>query len=382
MGPEAVVVSAAQRGGALPFLGGSHELIAVVEEAAPAGRGAGPGWGEEGWGRLAALYKGDMERVHSSIRDLERELRSLRSPGEAEPACAQGWDRRFAAVLLRRHPDFLRADRARQRHMAGGLLHVEEEFPVRRGRGPHLIVVAGPTGAGKTTTVAKLAARWTLDARLKVGLITTDIYRVAAVDQIKEYAGLLGLELRIALSARAGAEAVAAFAGKDVVLVDTPGRSLLDGAGLSGVKGALRDMGPATVLLTIPATVSQNGAAEILKSFGILNPGYLILSKTDETRRFDLLTTLAGETDCPIAFITDGQQVPRDIRPARRACLAEWLLPSEDAPPAGPADERGRAGGDDPSPAAPPVAVRRAMSKLCWRERLERCVKTRTRQAN
>ncbi len=210
------------------------------------------------------------------------------------------------------------------------LLKAEPDFPVSTKKRPHVVVMVGPTGSGKTTTLAKLASRWSLDARLKVGLITTDTYRVAAVDQIKEYAALLGIELRVAFSAKAAAEAVKSMASRDVILVDTPGRSHLDAAGLTAIKGILQGMGAITVMLLVPATVDRRCATEILEKFGVLNPDYLVLSKADEASSYGLITTISSETDIPFAYLTDGQRVPRDIYPLEGDILAEMVLPLQE----------------------------------------------------
>jgi flagellar biosynthesis protein FlhF len=203
------------------------------------------------------------------------------------------------------------------------------DFNVRREQKPHIVVFVGPTGSGKTTTIAKLASRWALDDRLKLGLITTDTFRVAAVDQIREYATLLGLELRVAFSAGEAARAAKAFADRDVILVDTAGRNHYDQASLTGLRGVLQGMGTVTVMLVVPATMDRCQVAGMMQNFQVLSPDYLVITKVDETHRPDLLTVTAFESACPVAYLTNGQRVPQDLCGARSVDLAAMLVPEE-----------------------------------------------------
>jgi len=338
MGTDAVVVSAGRRRrGRLPFLSRTyHELIAVVDDRSTGGTCGGDTVSDDQIQRIATLYERNHGALEASLRKLEYQVQTLRRAENRSAtiqsadvaAWAADWDPRFVASLQGTAPSFFSdPESPARRHALVERLAAEPDFRVVTDRGPHTIAMVGPTGSGKTTTVAKLASRWSLDEGLKVGLITTDTYRVAAVDQIKEYATLLGIELRVVFSARAAREAVLSLSDRDVILVDTPGRSHLDAAGLTALKGILQGMGPTTVMLLIPAPVDRQCAAEILANFGVLDPDYLVLSKADETSSYGLITAISSETDLPFAYRTDGQRVPRDICPLSSDILAEMLLP-------------------------------------------------------
>ena len=205
-------------------------------------------------------------------------------------------------------------------------------------RKPHVVVLVGPTGSGKTTTLAKLATIATMQHKLKVGLVTADTFRIAAVDQIREYAALLGADLRVVFSANEARNAVAALSHNDVIFVDTPGRTHFDEMGLASIQNVLRGMGAVTVMLTVPATLSRTDLPEMFAGFSRFQPDYLIVTKVDETRRPSIFTSLPFESDRRVAFVTDGQRVPQDIFAARPDRIADLVFQTvESAPAASPA---------------------------------------------
>ena len=338
LGPEAIVISARapeRKGGLLrPFAGGEqgYELIAVADDtSADMQLLQTAGLDEVRLGQ--PRQERQLQEMQETLVSLQGELRNLTRKGVRSahgvpdaPAFACEWDPRFIERCgLKGASDDATPPRDELLRRVVGQLHVQPRFSAA-GNGPQLLVFAGPTGSGKTTTLAKLAARWCLTEKLKVGLITTDTFRVAAVDQIKEYATLLGLELSVVFSAAEAARAAREHADKDLILVDTPGRNHYDQMSLAGIRGMLQGLGQVSVLLHVPATLDARHGAELLKNFEVLKPNALILTKMDETRHYGLLTTLACETDCPIAFMTDGQRVPQDLHSADANALAGLLL--------------------------------------------------------
>lgn len=338
LGPEAIVISAKapeQKTSLLRSLTGGaqgYELIAVADDTSAdlqLLQTAGINEARNGQPRQDR----QLQEMQETLVSLQGELRDLTRKGvratagfKDAPEFACEWDPRFVERCgLKGASDNAMPPRAELLRRVAGQLRVQSSFRAG-GNGPKLLVFAGPTGSGKTTTLAKLAARWCLTDKLKVGLITTDTFRVAAVDQIKEYATLLGLDLSVVFSAAEAARAARDHADKDLILVDTPGRNHYDQMSLAGIRGMLQGLGPVSVLLHVPATLDARHGAELLKNFGVLNPNALILTKMDETRHYGMLTTLACETECPIAFLTDGQRVPQDLHSADANMLAGLLL--------------------------------------------------------
>lgn len=344
LGPEAVVVSTKRpqgMKGLLPsFLGGDlYELIAVADDHSSDRQVLETAGGLEEVRHLSRLQSEKWKQMEQTVQELRTDIRSMgcgqvafiEGVDAGLPDFARGWDPRFTKAVRETSAGFFEKDTpsVARREVVGSLLKVEDHFSATAKQRPHIVVLVGPTGSGKTTTLAKLASRWALDERLKVGLITTDTFRVAAVDQIREYATLLGLELRVAFSASEAARAAKSFEDRDVILVDTAGRNHYDQASLMGLRGILQGMGSVTVLLMAPATLERSQVTEMIRNFQILSPNYLVITKVDETRRYDLFTITASETAYPVAFLTDGQRVPQDIRAARTEELAALLVPEE-----------------------------------------------------
>ena len=336
LGPEAVVVRRDEGGGGLGRLLGRrrYELIAVVDDASADSHVLANAATSSEMRRLSTLFSEKCRKMEEHLSSLNRRMEKTHIAagplaGQQQlPGFAASWDRRFIEAATALAPGLFRdGGQTAARTTIGDLLNIEESFvPGGAGQRPCVMVLAGPTGSGKTTTLAKLAAGWHLDRGMKVGLITTDTYRIAAVDQTREYATLLGLDLHIVFSAAQAAKAIASMSDRDVILVDTPGRSHRDDIGMSSLKGILAAMGDVTVFLLVPATMDPANANEMLRNFGVLKPDYVILTKIDEVHTAPVMTSISSEMTAPLAYVTDGQRVPQDIRQARRDEMVEILL--------------------------------------------------------
>jgi flagellar biosynthesis protein FlhF len=185
-----------------------------------------------------------------------------------------------------------------------------------------IIAVVGPTGVGKTTSVAKLAARYLLrHGRRRIGLITTDNYRVAAHEQLRAYARIMGAPMRVATDIDSLQDALAAFHDKDLVLIDTAGMSQRD-MRLNEQFALLKDAGHnIKVYLTLAANSQRGVLADVVRAFRVVPLAGCILTKVDETTSLGGGLSVAAEQNLPVAYISDGQQVPEDLHPARAHAL-------------------------------------------------------------
>jgi len=186
----------------------------------------------------------------------------------------------------------------------------------------NVVAIVGATGVGKTTTVAKLAARYILrHGKGRVGLITTDNYRVAAHEQLRNYAKIMGAPMRVAGDVESLQDALATFHDKDLVLIDTAGMSQRD-MRLNEQLGILKETGhDIQVYLTLAANNQRGVLKDVTRAFKPVPLSGLILTKVDETTSLGGGLSIAIEHKIPIAYISDGQQVPEDLHPARAHAL-------------------------------------------------------------
>lgn len=192
----------------------------------------------------------------------------------------------------------------------------------------HLKIVAfvGPTGVGKTTTIAKLAADFAFTRKKKVGLITLDTYRIAAVEQLKSYARIMNIPITVAHTPEELKIAVNAFSDKDIVMIDTAGRSFKDTMYLRELKVLLNVIEPVETHLVLSAGTRYSDICAIMEKYGSLSIDHLVLTKLDEVSSYGTIVNLKDRVTIPISYITNGQNVPKDIAVADAAALARLVV--------------------------------------------------------
>ncbi len=191
------------------------------------------------------------------------------------------------------------------------------------------VMCIGPTGVGKTTTIAKLAADFAVRGKAKVALVTLDTYRIAAVEQLRTYARIIGVPLTVAQTPGELAAALDEYKTFDLVLVDTAGRSQRDAAKMTELESMLDAACRTERYLVIDSTVHCRKAFEVADRFGPAKPAALILTKVDEAASLGMLLDLAGYSNLPVSYVTTGQEVPDDIEVARPESLAELVIERE-----------------------------------------------------
>lgn len=192
---------------------------------------------------------------------------------------------------------------------------------------PTVLFIVGPTGVGKTTTIAKLTATLARPgAKEEVLIITTDTFRLGALAQITTFAEILGVPVKTAYSPEQLGTLVAAPRQHQFILVDTPGRSQHNPAGIAELGDFLSAVPDKLVYLTLAAGTQYENMWQTVEKFRPLAPDGLILTKLDETVSLGPAYTLACETGLPLSYFTTGQRVPQDIEVARAERLIEAML--------------------------------------------------------
>lgn len=199
---------------------------------------------------------------------------------------------------------------------AGGIRAPEE--------GQKVIVLIGPTGVGKTTTLAKIAADFLTSGR-RIGFITADTYRLAAVEQLQKYADIMGLALETVYTPKEMEEAIARQSDREVVFVDTAGRSQHNASQMEELKALVEACQPAEVHLLLSATTKREDLQEIVERFSICPIDRLILTKADESTCFGPFYSIIRQTSIPFSYITTGQNVPEDIEEATTSRIARLI---------------------------------------------------------
>ena len=193
-------------------------------------------------------------------------------------------------------------------------------------RGPKIVALIGATGVGKTTTLAKIAARFVLEQGIDAALITADTYRISAVEQLKTYSDIIGLPLEIVYTPQELKTAIHKFRKKDLILIDTAGRSQHNEFQMKELCDFLAVHPRIQRYLVMSATTKNRDAADILEKFAVCEPDHVIFTKTDETASVGLILNLLYEKELSLAFFTNGQSVPDDIVPATPDAFADLLL--------------------------------------------------------
>ena len=223
-----------------------------------------------------------------------------------------------------RSTDDSQALRQRLTELITDRIRIAEPVGPGGGRTARLVALIGPTGVGKTTTIAKLAANLKLREGKRVGLITIDTYRIAAVDQLQTYANIIEVPLHVVLTEAELTEAVAALGEMDVVLIDTAGRSQNDRPRLELLGRFLIAAQPDEVHLVVSATGNRACTENVIDRFLPLGANRILVTKLDEAASIGTVLNLADRA--PLSYVTNGQNVPEDMAPAAPKYLAQRIL--------------------------------------------------------
>jgi flagellar biosynthesis protein FlhF len=308
LGDQAVIVSSREiRKG---LLGSAIEVSAAIDQDEAAWRGA-PATPSA---PVAVGSRSEAE-VDQLLAPLRQELRSLRALMRAAGDNRATNEMRSELALLRTLVEGM--GRAPQASMpAEPSKNTTLTAPSRA----KIVMLVGPTGAGKTTTIAKLAARAALIDERTVRLITLDTYRVGGIEQIRMYADMIGIPLDVCENPVDLVEMIDETA--DLTLIDTAGRSPKDVEAIADLAACVANI-PVEIHLVIPAGSSPEVIDELVNRYRALKPKRLLFTKVDEVSRAPELAQAPARHGLPVTWITNGQAVPEDIEEPNRARILE-----------------------------------------------------------
>ena len=343
MGEEAVILdSRAVRSGGVLGLGAREmvEVMAAVDAKPAAHEGRANAANPE----RRAPASGSRpeppetpERIDAlaAISQLREDIREIKSLVGANGAASRSEDCPAARLMKQRGVNVeslglavddlaaARGEEAVVRLLAGVFQHRVAPLTFAR---RSVIALVGPTGVGKTTTIAKLAARAALCEQRSVALVTCDTFRIGAVEQLRVYSRILDIPLEVAAAPEDMARAVRKQRDADVIFIDTTGRNHRNALQLRELQALLEPASPTEVHLVVSAAASPELQIEVVESFSVLSPNRLIMSKIDEAGECGCIANLSVSAGLAVSCVTNGQNVPDDIQFADPDLLAGLVL--------------------------------------------------------
>ena len=373
LGPEAVILytKTFRKGGVLGFFGTPMAEItagidlnlmddmakkkASAREPALAEREILTGKSTEA-SAAAAAFAGSLDNARVRAKALQRELNEMKTSGgfhtprdsnQAESAAllSEGFSRLKKKLVKQELEEFLvqkivkgmiseKVDPDKNEEVVTWLNRfvsstIKVAPPMPTSRFQKVIAFVGPTGVGKTTTIAKLAARFSLMEQKRVAMVTADTYRIAATEQLKTYGRIMGIPVEVADSADDMTGILNKYKNMDVVLVDTAGRSPSSDEQLEELKKFIAQSQPDETHLVLSATTKYFDMIRIIERFGAAVPiNRMIFTKLDETRFYGAFINLMNNFQIPLAYYAAGQNVPDDLEVPEVKSLSEKITKS------------------------------------------------------
>jgi flagellar biosynthesis protein FlhF len=208
------------------------------------------------------------------------------------------------------------------------MIHSVEPITLCQGRAKKVAFV-GPTGVGKTTTIAKLAAEFSLREKKDVALITIDTYRIAAVEQLRTYADIINIPLEVVLSPNEVKNAIEKHKHRDLILIDTAGRSHKNAMQMLELESFIEAIEPDETHLVLSTTVTYKSVQDILDRFQSIAVDKIIFTKLDESVTLGLILNVMNKLNKTLSYVTTGQNVPDDISVTDPQMLANLIVEAD-----------------------------------------------------
>jgi len=204
-----------------------------------------------------------------------------------------------------------------------------EPFIIEASKKPYVVFFVGPTGVGKTTTIAKIAAKLIFEHNKNVSLVTADTYRIAAVEQLKTYAEIMGIKLKVWYDLNEYQSIIEDLKDSDFILVDTAGRNHRNYEHMNELRGFIETAKPDEIFLLLSATTNFKTSKYIINNYTFLDNFKLIITKVDECETYGNILNIKHYAQKPISYITTGQNVPDDIQEFVSDKFAKLIIGSQ-----------------------------------------------------
>ncbi|ABV33188.1 MULTISPECIES: flagellar biosynthesis protein FlhF [Pseudothermotoga] len=284
------------------------------------------------------LVKNREKRQEEEIRELKQMLQEMKSMMFSKQVdLPQNMQKLLKALQIHEVDPVVSNKIMEYIHIAYGDVPVDDNFkqrlsehivPFVKTEVPILeksVLFVGPTGVGKTTTLAKIAAKLKLIHKKQVAILTLDTYRIAATEQLKTYAAIMDIPMRVAYTPKEAKLELDAMHDFDVILIDTAGRSQNNDIQMSELRALVETITPSVCFLVVGMNCKYSDLKDIVKKFDVAKYTHTILTKMDETRSYGHIINISQLSGIPLAYITNGQRVPEDIIEANSRELSHIL---------------------------------------------------------